>query len=96
MRTISLQSRTEEVDPRRLLFPRQAFLKSPGTPRNTEDDSDLEIDDVTETEENVEIKDTIEDLHEGKQDLTLVVTYIRKVNNIKGAKDGVYRASVAD
>ena len=31
-----------------------------------------------------------------KQNLTLVVTNVRKVNNIKGAKAGVYRASVAD
>ena len=96
MRTISLQSRTEESDLRRTLFTRQATEQSPGTPKDTEEESESEIDDVTETEETVEIKDTIEDLHEGKQNLTLVVTNVRKVNNIKGAKAGVYRASVAD
>ena len=36
------------------------------------------------------------DLHEGKQNITLVVTNVRKVNNTKGAKAGVYRISVAN
>ena len=89
MRTISLQSRTEESDLRRTLFTRQAIEQSPRTPKDAEEESDFEIDDVTETEET-------EDLHEGKQNLTFVVTNVRKVNNIKGAKAGVYRASVAD